>query len=185
MALFPMFVSLEEKKVLVIGGGAVALRKIEKLLPFKPKLKVISKEFSEETLSLIKKHNIPYEKRAFKPSDLNGQFIVIVAVDDIKLQEEIFRLTRDKNIFVNAVDSPDYCDFIFPAYVKREDVVIGITSSGSAPGLSAKIRKHIEKSLPENLEQILKQVKNLRESLPKGKERQKKVLQLVEELFRD
>ncbi|MDQ7055610.1 MAG: bifunctional precorrin-2 dehydrogenase/sirohydrochlorin ferrochelatase [Persephonella sp.] len=128
---------------------------------------------------------MPYEERAFKPSDLKDQFIVIVAVDDIKLQEEIFRLTRDKSIFVNAVDSPDYCDFIFPAYVKKGDVVIGITSSGSAPGLSAKIRKHVEKTLPPNLEDILRQVRELRESLPKGKERQRKILQLVDELFED
>ncbi|WP_457626825.1 precorrin-2 dehydrogenase/sirohydrochlorin ferrochelatase family protein [Persephonella sp.] len=183
MALFPAFIDLKTKKVLVVGGGVVALRKLEKLLPFEPDIKVVSKGFHPETERLISEHGIPYEKRPFSFSDLEGVDIVIVAVDDIKLQEEIFSHTRGKNILVNSVDSPDYCDFIFPAYVKRSDIVIGISTSGSAPGLSAKIRKHIEKCLPENIEEILEEIKSVRNSLPKGEERQKKILELVDKLF--
>ncbi|WP_457639355.1 precorrin-2 dehydrogenase/sirohydrochlorin ferrochelatase family protein [Persephonella sp.] len=183
MALFPMFVDLSDKKVLVVGGGIVALRKIEKLLPFSPSMKVVSKEFLPEVISILEENNIPYEKRAFRSEDLENIDIVIVAVDDIGLQKDIFRQTRNTNILVNSVDSPDYCDFIFPAYVKKGDIVIGISTSGSAPGLSAKIRKHIEKTLPDNLEDILQEIKKVRNSLPKGEERQKKILQLVDRLF--
>jgi precorrin-2 dehydrogenase/sirohydrochlorin ferrochelatase len=184
MALFPLFINLENKKVLIVGGGEVALRKIEKLLPFKPDMKVISKEFLKETENLLKREKIPFEKREFLFEDLEGIDIVIVAVDDLKLQEEIFKFTRDKNILVNAVDSPDYCDFIFPSYVKRGEIVIGITTSGKAPGLSAKIRQLIEKSLPENIEEILKEVSSIRASLPKGKERQRKIIEIIEKLFK-
>ncbi|SNZ08582.1 precorrin-2 dehydrogenase / sirohydrochlorin ferrochelatase [Persephonella hydrogeniphila] len=183
MALFPMFIDIKNKKVLIVGGGMVALRKIEKLIPFDPDLKVISIDFHPETYKIIKENSIPYEKRAFSFSDLDNVDIVIVAVDDIDLQREIFEKTRDKNILVNSVDSPDYCDFIFPAYVKRGEIVIGITTSGNLPGLSAKLRKHIEKTLPENLEEIFEQIKRVREKLPKGEERQKKILQLIDKLF--
>ncbi|NPA13248.1 MAG: bifunctional precorrin-2 dehydrogenase/sirohydrochlorin ferrochelatase [Aquificae bacterium] len=183
MALFPMFVNLKGKNVLIIGGGQVAFRKIEKILPFKPNLKVVAKGFSPQVKSYLEQNSIPFEEREFRFTDLDGVDIVIVAVDDIPLQKEIFQYTRDKKIMVNSVDSPDYCDFIFPAYVKREDVVIGITTSGEAPGLSAKLRKYIQQCLPENLEDILNQVKNLRNSLPKGEERQKRIIQLVERLF--
>ncbi|WP_297457408.1 bifunctional precorrin-2 dehydrogenase/sirohydrochlorin ferrochelatase [Persephonella sp.] len=183
MALFPMFVNLKGEKVLIIGGGMVALRKIEKLLPFEPDIKVIAKDFHPDTLKLIQEKNIPFEQREFRFSDLERQKIVIVAVDDINLQKQIFEYTRGKNILVNSVDSPDYCDFIFPAYVKKGDIVIGITTSGNLPGLSAKLRKHIEKTLPENLEDIFNQIKKIREELPKGEERQKKILQLIDDLF--
>lgn len=183
MALFPMFVDIKGQKVLIVGGGVVALRKIEKLLPFEPDMKVVSKDFHPDTVKLIKEKNIPYEKREFRFSDLEGQKIVIVAVDDIDLQKQIFEKTRGKNILVNSVDSPDYCDFIFPAYVKKGDIVIGITTSGKLPGLSAKLRKYIEKTLPENLEDIFNQIKKIREELPKGEERQKKILQLIDQLF--
>ncbi|NPA54321.1 MAG: bifunctional precorrin-2 dehydrogenase/sirohydrochlorin ferrochelatase [Aquificae bacterium] len=184
MALFPLFINLEEKNVLIIGGGKVALRKIEKLLPFNPNLKVISKEFLKETEYLLKENNIPFEKRSFTFEDLKNIDIVIVAVDDIKLQKEIFQFTRGKNILVNAVDSPAYCDFIFPSYVKKGDLVIGITTSGKAPGLSAKIRQLIEKSLPENIEEILQKISSFRESLPKGEKRQKETLRFIEEIFK-
>ena len=183
MALFPMFVDIKREKVLIIGGGIVALRKIEKLLPFEPDMKVIAKDFHPDTFQLLQEKNIPYEQREFRFSDLKGQKIVIVAVDDINLQKQIFEYTRGKNILVNSVDSPDYCDFIFPAYVKKGDIVIGITTSGNLPGLSAKLRKHIEKNLPENLEDIFNQIKKVREELPKGEERQRKILQLIDELF--
>jgi precorrin-2 dehydrogenase/sirohydrochlorin ferrochelatase len=183
MALFPLFVDIKGKKILIIGGGIVALRKIEKLIPFEPDLKVISKDFHPQTYRFIEENSIPFEKRAFSFSDLEGVDIVIVAVDDLDLQKEIFDRTRGKNILVNSVDSPDYCDFIFPAYIKKGDIVIGITTSGNLPGLSAKLRKHIEKTLPEDLESIFKQIKKIREELPKGEKRQKMILQLIDELF--
>ena len=183
MALFPMFVNLKNQKVLVVGGGIVALRKIEKLIPFEPDLKVISLKFNHETEKIIKQYKIPYEKRPFNFNDLNGVKIVIVAVDNIDLQKKIFEFTRNKNILVNSVDSPEYCDFIFPAYVKKGDIVIGITTSGTVPGLSARIRKHIENNLPEDIEYILSQLKHIRKSLPKGKDRQRKIIELINKLF--
>ncbi len=182
MALFPLFISLKNKKILIVGGGDVALRKIEKLIPFEPEIKVVSKDFPEKTISLLKKYNIPYEKRAFRYTDLENTDIVIVAVNNLELQKDIYNYTRGKNILVNSVDSPDYCDFIFPAYVKKGDLVIGITTSGKVPGLSGKIRKKIEKCLPEDIEQILEEIYKIRNSLPKGKERQEKILSLVEKL---
>ncbi len=184
MALFPIFISLEDKNILVVGGGNVAYRKIEKLLPFNPNLFVVSKELSKKTEDLLKKHNIPFKKKAFEFSDLENIDIVIIAVDDIDLQKDIYMYTRDKNILVNAVDSPDYCDFIFPAYIKKGDLVIGISTSGKVPGLSAKIREFIERLLPEDIESILKELEDLRKSLPKGKERQKKIIEKIQQIFK-
>ena len=183
MALFPIFISLENKNILIVGGGKVAYRKIEKILPFNPNLFVVSKEFSKETEELLKKHDIPFKRKSFEFSDLENIDIVIIAVDDIDLQKEIFNYTRGKNILVNSVDSPDYCDFIFPAYVKKGDLVIGISTSGKVPGLSAKIREFIENLLPENIENILNDLEKLRKSMPKGKKRQEKIIKKINQIF--
>jgi precorrin-2 dehydrogenase/sirohydrochlorin ferrochelatase len=182
MALFPMFVDIKDKNVLIVGAGEVALRKIEKLIPFEPKITVVAKEIiREEIRELAKEHSINLVERAFLFTDIDGKEIVIVAVDDIDLQREIYNYCVRRKIPVNSVDSPDYCTFIFPAYVKRGDIVVGITTSGKAPGLSGKLRKLIENSLPEDLEQLLNQLSEIRQKYPKGKERQELILKLIEE----
>lgn len=184
MPLFPIFVEIEGKNVLVVGGGTVAQRKIEKLIPFKPKIEVVAKSINEDIKRLTKDYkDIILNERTFDFSDLENRDVVIVAVDDLALQKEIYEECVKRKIPVNSVDSPDYCSFIFPALVVKGDLVIGISTSGTVPGLSAKVRKHIEKCLPENMEEILKELKYIRETLPKGEERQRVVLQKVEELF--
>ncbi len=182
MALFPMFVDIKDKNVLIVGAGEVALRKIEKLIPFEPNITVVAKEIvRDEIKDLAEKHNIHLIERAFLFTDIDGKEIVIVAVDNIDLQREIYNYCVRRKIPVNSVDSPDYCTFIFPAYVKRGDIVIGITTSGKAPGLSGKLRKLIESYLPEDLENILDELIKIRETLPKGEERQELIKKLVDE----
>jgi precorrin-2 dehydrogenase/sirohydrochlorin ferrochelatase len=186
MALFPMFVDIEGKNILIVGAGEVALRKIEKLIPFKPKLTVVAKEIvREEIKKLAEENNIHLIERNFLFTDIDGKEIVIVAVDDINLQREIYNYCVRRKIPVNSVDSPNYCTFIFPAYVKRGDIVVGITTSGNAPGLSGRLRKLIENYLPEDLENILDELIKIRESMPKGEERQEVIKKLVEEKLKD
>ncbi|WP_457644537.1 precorrin-2 dehydrogenase/sirohydrochlorin ferrochelatase family protein [Persephonella sp.] len=181
MALFPMFIDLTGKKVLIVGAGNVALRKIEKLIPFSPDITVVAKKVSDDVRDICSSNGIEVFERPFRIEDLEGKDMVIVAVDDIQLQKEIFEYCRDLKIPVNSVDSPEYCDFIFPAYVKIDDIVIGITTSGKAPGLSAKIREIIENCLPDNLEDLLNELSHIREKEKKGKERQ----ELIKKIIRD
>ncbi len=182
MALFPIFIDIKGKEILIVGAGEVALRKIEKLIPFEPKITVVAKEIvREEIKELAEKNKIKILKRGFLFTDIDGKNMVIVAVDDIDLQREIYNYCFRRKIPVNSVDSPDYCSFIFPAYVKKGDIVIGITTSGKAPGLSGKLRKLIESYLPEDLEDILEQLIKVRETMPKGEERQNLIKKIVDE----
>jgi len=176
-----MFVDLKDKEVLVVGAGNVALRKIEKLIPFSPNITVVAEKVSEDVRKICTENGIKVIERSFKKEDLIDKEMVIVAVDNIDLQKEIFKYCRDLKIPVNSVDSPEYCDFIFPAYVKIGDIVIGITTSGKAPGLSAKIREIIENCLPENLEDILEELSNIRQTKEKGKERQELIKKIIQE----
>ncbi len=185
MPLFPAFINLEDKKVLVIGGGEVAKRKVKNLLKFTRNITVVADRVDKELLKIIKEENLKLKKRKFRMNDLKDMDLVIVAVDNIKLQERVFKECKRRKILCNSVDSPDFCTFIFPSLIVRGDVVIGISTSGKVPALSKKLREIIEKVLPENLESILEEVYALRKSMKKGKKRQEKVIKKVSELLKD
>lgn len=168
----------------------MASRKIERLTHFGPKLKVVAPQISAEIVALSAKCPIELVYRVYEPNDLVDTDIVIVAVDDISLQKQIFEIASQKRIPCNAVDSPDYCSFIFPALVFRGEMTIGVSTGGKAPGLSAAIRKEIDEYLPKNLNEILQKVQAFRGStqLKAEKafnERAKLVTELVSSLLGD
>lgn len=165
MSYFPLFIDLSTKRILIVGAGIVATRKLEKLNPFAPKLKVVAKEFCpdfENELSLCLKEPEVF-RREFLVTDIEGIDIVIVAADDLSLQKQIFDICSKRNIPCNSVDSPAFCSFIFPSLILRGDMTIGLTTGGKAPGLTVQIRKRLEAVLPEDLESIIKTVSSFRE----------------------
>jgi len=182
---FPAYVDLKGKDILVIGGGRVATRKVKKLLEFTENITVVSPEVTKELEKLIRKRKLKWIKRKFKPLDLKGRFLVIVAVDDIRLQKRVFELCEKKRILCNSVDSPKYCNFIFPSIIKKGDLLISISTSGKVPALSRVLREKIEECLPKNVENIMKKLVNVRESEEKGEERQRKLLRLARDLLKD
>lgn len=171
MAYFPAFIKLENQKIVIIGGGKIAHEKLEHLLDFTQDIELISQSFTPEILQTIQKNNLSHQQRAYKKGDIKGFRIVIVAVDDILLQAEIFAESKQYNSLCNAVDSVDYCDFIFPAYVKKDDLTIAISTSGASPALAKHLKNYLLESIPNEISEFLKEMKQLRLSLPKGKER--------------
>ena len=173
MAYFPAFFKLDNKKILIVGGGFIAYEKLEHLLDFTDDIYVIAKEFSNEMLSKIKEKNISYECRGYNSGDIKDFAIVVVAVDNINLQKEIFLESKNYNCLCNSVDSVDYCDFIFPSYIKKGDLTIAVSTSGSSPAMAKYLRKYLSMLIPEHISEFLKEMKGLRKTLPKGKERMK------------
>lgn len=179
MPYFPLFMNLKGKRVVVVGGGKVAGRKVEKLLPFEPRIRVIAPKITHYIQNLAKEGKIELLKRRVRLKDLRDAFMVIVAVDDLRLQKKIYGFCVKMGIHCNSVDSPDFCTFLFPALVVRGELIIGISTSGKAPVLSAGIREFIENRLPEGVEELLLELENLRRTVPEGKERQEKLIKLV------
>lgn len=171
MSFFPAYFNLNNKKILLVGGGYIALEKLEKLVDFSNDISVISKEFSEEFSTYALNYNIKMDERSYEKGDIDGFDIVIVATDTITLHKAIFEESRTSRILVNSVDSTAYCDFIFPSYVKRGDLTISISTSGASPALAKRLRLHIEKLLPDNIEHFLQEMKSLRKTMKKGRER--------------
>lgn len=153
MALFPFFVNIEGADGLIIGGGKHALEKIQRLKPYGPKLRVISKEFlpgieADNALELI--------CRDFEESDLKVQpAFVIVAGHDTEENHMISALCRERRIPVNVVDDIDYCDFVFPSLIAHGNLSVGICTNGASPATGVLLKRKIEEQIPDNIEEIL------------------------------
>ena len=145
MAYFPMFVELEGRPCLIVGGGAVALRKARKLLPYGPCLTVVAQSFVPELEAL---EGAALCRRAFRPRDVEGQALVVAATGDGALNREIAALCRARRIPVNAVDDKDNCTFLFPALVRRGPLSIGISTGGASPTAAVYVKEKIEAALP-------------------------------------
>lgn len=173
MAYFPAFVKLDNKKILIVGGGYIAYEKLDHLLDFTKDISVISLELSDDMAKGIKDNNLSYEQRAYEVGDIKDYAVVIVAVDDIPLQAEIFAESKQYNCLCNSVDSVDYCDFIFPSYIKKDDLTIAVSTSGASPAMAKHLRMYLQNLIPDSIGEFLKEMKDLRKTLPKGKERMK------------
>ena len=173
MAYFPAFIKLDNKKILIVGGGYIAYEKLEHLLDFTTDIDVIALEYSDEMIQRIQKENLKYETRAYEVEDIKEYAVVIVAVDDIPLQSEIFQESKQYNCLCNSVDSVYYCDFIFPSYIKKDDLTIAISTSGASPAMAKHLKSYLKDLIPDSISEFLKEMKGLRKTIPKGKERMK------------
>ena len=163
MGYFPFFLDVENQNCLVVGGGVVALRKIEKLLPFNPNITVVSPKVHKEILSI---KNINIIKRKFDFNDLKEKSFVITATDDKVLNKEIYNSCKENNIPVNTVDDKDNCSFIFPALARNNGVTVAISTSGKSPLYAKYLREKIEnliqdsESIVDNLSKYREKIKN-------------------------
>lgn len=183
MAYFPMFIDLRGKECLVVGGGEVALRKIEQLVKFAPSLCVIAPAIHPEIEELAQTYPIHIEKRPYKSDDLNDRFLVIGALDDLSEQEKIFNFCMDHHIHVNCVDSPAWCSFIFPALIVKDDLCVGINTAGRAPAVSSALRQYLTKMIPSKITELIDRVDHIRQREPVGKPRQAKIIAICKAFF--
>lgn len=151
MGYFPFYIDIKDKKCIVIGGGKTALRKIKNLIPFEPDIEVISPEILPE---ISETENIKIIRREYRNGDIDDAFMVITATDNKSLNEKIFRLCTDKKILVNTVDDIEKCEFIFPSLVHRDDISIGISTSGKSPVFSKFMRIIIDDMLNDDYIEI-------------------------------
>ena len=156
-----------------MGGGYIAYEKLDHLLDFTKDISVVALDLSTEMKSRIDKEGLHFEKRGYEKGDIKEFAVVIVAVDDIPLQAEIFQESKSYNCLCNSVDSVDYCDFIFPSYIKKDDLTIAVSTSGASPAMAKHLRMYLQRMIPDSIGSFLEEMKQLRRALPKGKERMK------------
>jgi len=171
MAYFPTFLKFDDKKIIIIGGGYIALEKLTRLLDFTTNIELIAREFNDDIKLLIDKNKLKHIEKEYEVGDIVSFDIIIAAIDDINLQKGIYTESRDYNCLCNCVDVQKYCDFIFPSYVKKGDLTIAISTSGTSPAMAKYLRIFISNIIPNSIVDFLSSMKNLRKTMPKGKKR--------------
>lgn len=160
MNTFPLFFKLENKKVLIVGGGEVALRKADLLSRAGAAITVIAPDICDELQALLTndganaKHQLIFD--AYDKSYMTGARVIIAGTDDEALNHQVHADATALNIPVNVVDTPPLCDFIFPAIVDRNPIVIGISSNGKAPVLARLLRARLETLIPQGYGKLAK-----------------------------
>lgn len=176
MALYPINLQLASRNCAVIGGGAVAERKITDLLSAGAVVSVISPVLSPVLERLAKEQKIEHLARPYRPGDLAHFFIVICATDNKAVNEAAAWEAKAAGALVNVVDNPQLCDFSVPAKVVRGDLVITVSTSGYSPALAKQLRLKLEKEYGPEYEMWLEIIGTLRsemkEKLSVSKERE-------------
>ena len=137
---YPVFLDISNKTCLVAGGGRVAERKVRLLLKFHALITVVSPEVTRYLSGLAEKGRIEIRKRGYEESDLEGAALIFAATDNGLINARIKADAEREHIPVNVVDRPELCDFIVPSVVKRGPIVVAVSTSGTLPSLSKRLR---------------------------------------------
>lgn len=164
MKYFPIFLNLHNKRIVIIGGGEVALRKAKDLFDAGAIITIIAPRIHDELAKICGK-NLIHINREYREGDLEGAALAFSATDDPDTNRRVFAEAEARGIFINSVDDPEHCSFIIPSSFTRGDLAIAVSTSGASPAFAAKLRRLIETSLPEHIEQTLEALRNARDIL--------------------
>ena len=147
--LFPMFMKLAAKQCLVVGAGKVGEPKISGLIDTGASVHVVAIAASGQVREWADAGKIELELRAFTAGDLDSKFLAVAATASESLNKLIYREAQRRGVLCNVVDVPEYCDFFYPAVVRRGDLQIAISTAGQSPSLAQKIRLQLERQFGE------------------------------------
>lgn len=146
---FPLFVDLEGKLIVVVGGGKIATRRVKTLLKFTRQIHVVAPEVSAELEELGKAGYITLFGRECRREDFSGAYMVLAATSNKKVDDDIYRICKEEGIYVNIASDREKCDFHFPGIVTYEEMTIGVNASGVDHGKARRVRESIQKCLEE------------------------------------
>jgi siroheme synthase-like protein len=180
MSLFPIFVKLQGRLVVVVGGGEIASGKIDGLLRAGARVRVIAPEVHNSFAELIRNRRIEWVPRKFQAGDLSGVTLIIAATSAPGVNASVFRQAETRGILCNAVDDIENCHFYYGSIVQRGDLQIAISTNGKSPALAQRLRQELEQQFGPEYEVWLEWLGAARELLRAadggGTERNKQML---------
>ncbi|MES2431047.1 MAG: bifunctional precorrin-2 dehydrogenase/sirohydrochlorin ferrochelatase [Bacteroidota bacterium] len=166
--LFPIFLKLENLRLLIVGGGYVGMEKLSAILQNSPatKIKLVATVISNEIKELAKKYpTITLIERPYHSNDINDVDLVFAAVDDVAVSSVVANDANQKSILVNAADKPDLCDFYLSSVVQKGNLKIAISTNGKSPTVAKRVKEMLQDCLPEELDELLNNIQAIRNSL--------------------
>lgn len=155
MSLFPIFVKLQSRLVVVIGGGEVAFGKIDGLLRAGASVRVVAPEVVPSFAELIRSGKIEWVQSKYQPGDLAGAMLAIAATSAVGVNAAVYREAEERGILCNAVDDIENCHFYYGSIVQRGDLQIAISTNGKSPALAQRLRQELEQQFGPEYEMWL------------------------------
>jgi precorrin-2 dehydrogenase / sirohydrochlorin ferrochelatase len=177
--LFPVFLKLEDLRTLIVGAGPVGLEKLTAILKSSPKARVtiVGEEIIDPIRTLVKGNkNIRLVERVFRIRDLHGNHIIILATDDKELHKRIHNQAKKRHVLLNVADTPELCDFYLGSVVTKGNIKVGISTNGKSPTMAKRIREFFEEVIPEETNELLDNMNQIRERVKGDFQQKVKVL---------
>jgi len=181
-AMFPAFLNLESRRVVLVGGGRVAASKLESLLSAGARVTVVAPDIRPE----IEREGIEIVRRAFEEHDLDGAWWVVAAAPP-HVNREVQAAAETRRVFVNAVDDPRHATAFLGGVVRRDGVTIAISTDGRAPALAGLLREALDVWLPRELDAWMEASdearRSWREQLVPMEQRRPQLLETLNRLY--
>jgi siroheme synthase-like protein len=165
VSLFPIFVKLEGRLIVVVGGGTIAEGKIPGVLTAGARIRLVAPFITPQIAAWVRFGKIDWLPKEFEAEDLNGAFLVIAATPGPGVNESVFRAAEARGVLCNAVDDIEYCHFYYGAVVQRGDLQIAISTNGKSPALAQRLRQELETEFGAEYEVWLQWLGAAREAL--------------------
>ncbi len=154
MGFYPIFVEMQGRKVILVGGGNVALEKIGKLVDADADVTVVAPELISPVREFTDADRARLIERAYEPGDIDGFDVVMIATDDGEVNRGIADEARAAGIWVNAADDVNNCDFILPSMLTRGKITVAMSTAGTSPAMARWLRENIGEFLNEDVEML-------------------------------
>ena len=185
MAKYPIFLELGGRRVVVIGGGTVAMRKAQVLLDAGARLVVVAEEAGDALTALCTQHGAELIRSRYSKQYVAEAVLVVAATNDAKVNEQVYRDCQALEILCNVVDDPEHCDFFVPAVVKRGDLQIAIGTEGHCPAYAGHLRQKLETMFTEEHGRFLAELERMRreiiDAVPASTDRKSLLGELVDD----
>lgn len=161
---YPIYLDIENRDVLIVGGGNVCARKAETMMKYGARVTVVSPEFTEEIEGWAREGCLALKRKRYDHSDLHGATIVIASTDDTIVNEQIAHDCRSRKIPVNVVDVTPLCEFIVPAIVESGSIQIAISTGGKSPAVARTLKEDLQRAIGPEYAEMNEVLATLRES---------------------
>lgn len=182
-SLYPIFLKTNQLNILIVGGGYVALEKLNFLLKSSPdaNVKLVAPFFRPETLEFANLNDVKLIKSEYHSKFLVGQHIVIATTDNDEVNIKIYQDCKSHNILVNVADNPPFCDFYMGGIVTKGNVKIAISTNGKSPTTAKRLRQFFEDVIPDNVDDLVKNLNTYRKTIKGNFEKKVSTLNKITE----
>jgi siroheme synthase-like protein len=168
MALYPIFVELKGRPIIVIGGGNVGAEKVRGLLAAEADITIVSPELIDELREHAAAGRVRHIARAYEESDLDGGYeFIMIATDDGAINAQVAAAGKKRSIWVNAADDPPNCDFILPAVIRKGKITLAASTSAASPALARRLREELDAYLTDDMPALADLLAEVRQEVRK------------------